>query len=90
MILKVESTLLSQAEVFQKYESFDDITWNLNRLYYHELNLSQKFPRFNEVTWILTAILSQAKIFAKNKAVLMISLEHLNYPYYHEIKCTRK
>ena len=30
VILKIELTLLSWAKFFQKYDSFDDITWNLN------------------------------------------------------------
>ena len=34
--------------------------------------------------------LSRGKLFRKNKAVLLMWLENLDYLYYHNVKCSRK
>ena len=46
--------------------SFDDMTWNLNCPYYHELKFFQKYHRFNKVIWIFELPpLSWGIIFSK-------------------------
>ena len=76
MIWKFELPLISRTQLFAKSCRFND-----------------------EVIWIFELrLLSRRKLFRKNQAVLLMQnqadllmwLENLNFPYYHELKFSQK
>ena len=70
----------------QKYPRFNEVIWKYE-LPLYELKYLQKWGSF-DVTWkFALPLLSRGKLFPKIKAVLLMWLENLACPYYHELKC---
>ena len=75
----------------KKEGSFDDVTLKFKPPILPRGKVSKKIRPFLYIqlkTW--PALLSRAEAFAKNKAVLMMSLEKLNWLYYEEVKFFQK
>ena len=76
----------------QKQSSFVVVIWKFELPMESRAQMFAKYSRFSdEVTWIFELpLLSWGKISHKNEAVLLMWLENLNCPYYHELKFSQK
>ena len=91
MTWKFGLSYYSKRKFWLKGGSFDDVTLKFKPPILPRGKVSKKIRPFLYIqlkTW--PALLSRAEAFAKNKAVLMMPLEKLNWLYYEEVKFLQK
>ena len=75
----------------QKQSNFVEVIWKFELLLWSQTEI---FAKTRQFYWsdskIWTATIITGWNFLKNKAVLMISPENLNFPCYHELKFLQK
>ena len=81
----------NELKILQKYPRFIEVTWKFELLL---LLLDKTFAKIRQFCWCDLKIWPTPIItgwnFLKNKAVLILSLENLNCPYYHKVKFLQK